>query len=267
MTHPAAENNTLPTANIICIKWGDAYGAVDVNRLYAMCARNLHRHQLAFYCFTDNGKGLNPAIHVHPLPEMKLENPADLRNSYGKEAGLCDDNLGGLNGQRVMFFDLDVVITGSLDEMVEYPKDDDFIIINDWNTKGDHVGQASCYSFRVGTLGDIKKTFEASPKEIVKKYGTAAQEFLSDEVAKRFGPLKFWPEIWCKSFKKHALPVWYKRAFTPATLPEGAKVLAFHGHPKIPEAIIGRWEDRVPLHKRLYKTIKPAPWLLDYWRE
>ena len=34
--------------------------------------------------------------------------------------------LEGLNGERVFFFDLDVLITGNLDELFSYPKDDGF---------------------------------------------------------------------------------------------------------------------------------------------
>lgn len=254
-----------PVANVVCIKWGRAYTAHDVNCLQAMVKRNMQKHDLRFFCFTDDVSGLNPEIMAHPLPVMNC-NPEDIKYAYQKEAGLCDDKLGGLTGQRVLFFDLDVVITGELDSFVSYPKDDDFVIINDWSVKSERVGQATCYSWKVGTLGFIKEYFEAHPKEVVDQFYTASQEYLSSKVIEKWGRLKFWPEGWCSSFKFHALPVWYLRPFVEPKLPEGTKVLAFHGHPKIADAIRGVWEPNgLPFFKRIYKTIRPAPWISQYW--
>src|SRR5690606_27235785 len=120
-----------------------------------------------------------------------LQNPADLKYVYRKEIGLCDNDLGGLSGQRVLFFDLDVLITDEIDSMIEYAEQLDdgnrLVIINDWNTKNNCVGQASCYSWRVGTLGFIKQDFEQRPKEIVARYYTASQEYLSAKVIEKWG--------------------------------------------------------------------------------
>lgn len=253
--------------NVICIKWGDAYSAKDVNTLYSMVRCNTEQYNIQFFCFTDNAGGLDSDIHIRPLPVMHC--PAEsVKYAYRKEAGLCDDDLGGLRGERVFFFDLDVLITNSLDEMFSYPNGDEFVIINDWNTKGDHVGQASCYSWLVGTLGFVKSYYEANAEEVVKEFHTASQEYLSSKVIERYGALKFWPETWCRSFKFHCLPVWYTRSFTEPHLPSGTKVLAFHGRPKMDDALIGRWAPpgKVPFWKKLYKTIKPSPWIKKYWK-
>ena len=263
-------NEQQPVANVICIKWGKSvYTAKDVNRLCAMVKRNVTRHTVRFYCFTEIADGLDADIIVKPLPILNIEKE-DRRYAYRKEAGLCDDNLGGLTGQRVLFFDLDVVITGSLDEMIEYPQGDDFVIINDWNTQGDHVGQASCYSWVVGTLGFVKEYFEAHPVEVANQFKTASQEYLSSKVIEQFGKLNFWPEPWCRSFKVHTLPAWFLRRFVTPKLPEGTKVLAFHGHPKIEDALAGRWappgEESI-LKILFYKTIKPCRWLEQYLTE
>ena len=261
-----AKDNEI--ANVICIKWGSAYGAEDVNRLFAMVRRQVSAYELRFFCFTDDSTGFHPDIHVRPLPVVHLEDPRDLKHIYRKEVGLCDDDLGGLHGQRVLFFDLDVIITGELDSMLDYPKGDEFVIINDWNTAGDHVGQATCYSWKVGTLGHIKADFESRPKEVVHKYHTSSQGYLSAMVLETFGPMKFWPKEWCRSFKFHALPVWYKRPFVAPRLPKNTKVLAFHGHPKIEDAILGRWSPKKPpFYKRAYKTILPSPWIKEYWHD
>ena len=258
----------MQPAHVICIKWGSLYTERDVNLLYAMVKRNVLRHELHFHCFTEDPSGLHPDIIVHPLPVMQMKNGNRIKYGYLKEAGLCCDNLAGLAGQRVLFFDLDVLITGTIDDMIDYPKGDDFYIINDWNTRGNHVGQASCYSWRVGTLGFIKEHFEHNANAVIDKYFTACQEYLSSMIISRDGKLNFWPSHWCRSFKAHALPPVYLRPWKEPTLPEGTKVLAFHGRPKIEDAIAGRWAPgTMPLYKRLYKTIRPSRWIANYWHE
>lgn len=253
-------------ADVICIKWGTKYDAADVNRLRAMVAAHLHRHKLRFHCFTDDPRGLDPEIRVHPLPPLHLSDPADLKHGYRKEAGLCADDLGGLTGRRVLFLDLDVVITGPLDDLIAYPRGDEVVMIDDWNSPSRPIGQASCYSWRVGTLGAIKRDFEARPREIVARYGTNCQAWLSGQVRARGHTLRFWPAAWCRSFKVHALPHWTLRRWVEPRLPRDCRVLAFHGEPKMADALAGRWSSAgVPWFKRIYKTLRPTPWLADYW--
>ena len=225
-----------------------------------------------FHLFSNTPpEGLLESVDVHPEPGLQVA--AELNQfNYRKEVGLCHEQLAGLSGKRVFFFDLDVVITGSLDELFNYPKNDGFYIINDWNTKGDHVGQASCYSFVVGTLGFVKDAFEADPKLVIDEYGTASQEYLSAKVIERDSSLKFWPDEWFRSFRYHCLPHPFLRWFcTPTPPPPETKVIAFHGHPDIQDAIEGRWgragdRKRAKGWKKLYKHCKPTPWILDFWK-
>jgi hypothetical protein len=258
--------------HVICIKWGSYYGARDVNTLYAMVKRNTS-FPIIFHCFCDESAGFDPGIQVHPLPIMQVPDALN-KYAYKKEAGLCDDELGGLQGKRVFFFDLDSLIVGNLDEFFTYPQEKNFYIIKDWNTRGTHVGQASCYSWVVGTLGYVKTYFEEHPEEVLERYHTASQEYLSAKVIERFGRLYFWPGDWFKSFRFHCLPIGVLRPFCVAKLPriEGLKMIAFHGYPGISEALAGTWttdtesKKRSYGWKRLYKTIKPCPWILDYWK-
>lgn len=258
--------NSNSHVNVVCIKWGVRYPADYVNRLYNMVRRNT-TFPLRFFCFTENEQGLDPAIIVKPLPDLR-GNPEEPIYAYRKEAGLCDDDLGGLRGERVLFFDLDVIIVDNIDEFFTYPKGDDFVIIDDWNSPGHTVGQASCYSWRVGTLGYVKEYFEAHPKEVVAKFYTASQEFLSDQVIRRNGCLNFWPTGWCCSFRFDCLPPGPLRLFRTPQIPRGAKVVIFHGSPKPHEALAGDWsqEFEVPLYKRWYKTVRETRWIGEHWR-
>ena len=251
--------------NVICIKWGKCYGPEYVNRLYNMVVRNTTYH-INFYCFTDNSDGLSESVIVKPLPVMHVE---ELKYAYQKEAGLCDDELGGLTGQRVLYFDLDVLIIDNIDCLFEYPNDDGFYIINDWNTNGSTVGQATCYSWVVGTLGYIKKYFEGHSEEIYKKFYTASQEYLSSKVIEKYGKLNFWKDSWIKSFRFHCLPtplIPFLRKIRMAKIPKGAKIIAFHGNPKMIDAKNGIWNEKNPIKKFFYKHLKPVKWVEKYWR-
>jgi len=253
--------------NVICIKWGNKYPSSDVNKLYNMVRKNTS-FDIAFHCFTDNDEGLDSKIIVHPLPEMDMDMSL-CKYAYRKEAGLCDDNLGGLNGQRVLFFDIDMLIIDNIDELFTLPKDDEFYIINDWNSKGNKVGQASCYSWKIGTLGFAKEYFENNAQECLDKFYTASQEYLSSKVIEKYGKLNFWPKKWFRSFRHHCLPLGIFRKIITAKIPKGSKVLVFHGAPEICDAIKGHWTEEkgvIPKWKKvLYKKVKPTPWIEKYW--
>jgi len=258
--------------NVICIKWGTGYPAEDVNKLCSMIKRHTS-FDIDFYCFTEIAEGLSPDIIVKPLPVLNVA-PEDNKYAYRKEAALCDDQLGGLNGQRVFFFDLDSLIVGNLDEFFRYPQGDKFYIINDWHTKGNHVGQASCYSWVVGTLGFVKQYFEEHPKEMIARFYTASQEYLSYKVIEKFGSLNFWPENWFRSFRYHCMRCWPLRFFLAPKIPkvEGLKMIAFHGPTGLKEAIEGIWcsnpnDKKYPRgFKKIYKVVRPTPWVKDYWK-
>lgn len=252
--------------NVICIKWkgSSKYTAEYVNKLYNSILRNT-TYPINFYCFTDDDKGLDKNIIAKPLPVMNVD---DLRYAYRKEAGLCEDNLGGLAGQRVLFFDLDTVVVNNIDGFFELPKDDEFYIINDWNNKN-RVGQASCYSWVVGTLGYVKDDFEKDPLAIYKKYYTASQEYLSDKVKEKYGKLNFWPKEWARSFRFDCLPtplIPFLRKFKMAGIPKNAKIICFHGMPKPEEAELGKWPEKHLWKKFFYKHLRPVKWVADHWR-
>ena len=265
------EDQTPNCVNIICIQWGTLYGAEYVNRLYSMILNNTTL-PIKFHLFS-NEELSNLNKNIIQLPEPGIKIPKAYKNyNYRRSAGFCDNNLGGLNGQRVFSFDLDVLIMSNLDDLFKYPKDDNFYIINDWNTKGNHVGQGTCYSFVVGTLGFIKEHFEANPEKVLKEFGSATQQYLSAKIIEKFGQLNFWPEAWFQSFKYHCLPKPFLRHFlTPKKPKLGTKLLAFHGNPNLEDAIIGRWAAPTAKKpatglKKFYKTCRPTPWIVEIWK-
>ena len=266
----------MKKVNVITIKWGKKYSTEDINKLASAIKRN-SSYQIDFYCFTEYADGLSEDIIVWPLPRLNVC-AAHLYANYRKAAGLCDDNLGNLAGQRVFFFDIDSLIMGNLDELFDYPDGDKFYVINDWahrtGKKANKVGQASCYSWVVGTLGYIKDYYEAHAQEVIDKFGTATQQYVSAKIIEKDGSLNFWPEEWFKSFRFHCIPRPMLRWFVTPKIPQdkGLKMIAFHGYPNISDAIEGIWcsdktDKKYPRGlKKLYKHIRPTLWIKEYWK-
>ncbi len=262
--------------NVICIKWGNKYTPDDVNKLYAAICRNTS-YDIRFFCFTEQKDGLSPEIIRQPLPNLDMPQELIFGN-HRKASGLCDDNLAGLYGQRVFFFDLDSLIVGNLDALFDYPEGDKFYAINDWahrhGKKANKIGQASCYSWVVGTLGYIKAYYEQHPEEVKARFGTATQQYVSAKVIEKYGKLNFWPDEWFKSFRFHCLPHPLLRYILAPKMPNQPelKMIAFHGEPGIPEALRGIWStnpksDKYPRGwKKLYKHVRPSLWIADYWK-
>lgn len=237
--------------NIICMKWGSKYGAEYVNTLYAMIARNI---TLPFQltCFTDDANGIDSRVNIRALPALEL--PAGAPERGWNKLTTLQTDLGGLTG-TVLFLDLDVVIVGNIDEFFSYPAN--FAIIRDAKLQRRMIGNSSVYRFEVGRYEGILEKFRQHYAEIQQTFRNE-QAYLSHEINQR-GELSFWPDAWCPSFKYHCMQPWPLAYFQDATIPEGAKIIIFHGHPEPHEAIEG-------ITHKWYRPVRPTQWVADYWR-
>lgn len=157
--------------NVLCMKWGTKYPADYVNRLYSMVARNIRR-PFRFVCLTDDNSDLGENIESFPLPELSV-------NLSGPERGwnklsVFSQELYDLKG-KVLCLDLDLIITGDLDDLFDYPGA--VMIIKDW-VKRDGTGNSSVYRFEVGAHPEVLSEFEASFDKIKAVYRNE-QEYLS----------------------------------------------------------------------------------------
>lgn len=246
--------------NVLCLKWGDMYGPEYVNILYAMVARNLNL-PFRFVCFTENAQGLDDGIEVQPLPEFE-EPPWEYARicSAWRKLALFEQGLADLTGP-CLFLDLDVAILDNIDDFFELPEACAVRMINNWYQPG--KGQASAFAFEAGKASYLLDYYRANTLEVLVQYRTE-QAFISGHLPERCA---FFPEPWCKSYKKHVMPSGLARwSRQPYPKPEGAKMLVFHGRPNPPDAIKGRWGKRFAWYKRWYKTIQPNDWLAQYWR-
>jgi uncharacterized Rossmann fold enzyme len=133
--------------HVVCIKAGAAFGPDYPNILFDMVRRNLPEgFEGKFACFTDDATGLDEGIEVRPLPH-------DLSGWWSKLALFKPDLFP--EGDRIVFFDLDTVITGRIDELCSY--DGPFAILRDafWP---DGL-QSAVMAWRAGECADIWTSF------------------------------------------------------------------------------------------------------------
>lgn len=235
--------------NVLCMKWGTKYPAIYVNTLYAMVARQLEP-PFRFVCCTDDRRGIRSEVECRDLP------PIDLGGSpyhYAwRKLSVFSPALHDLDGP-VLFLDLDLVLVDRLEPFFSYPGR--FCIIENWTQPGRNVGNSSVFRFQAGDFLDVFERFQQDPAGLIAGYPNS-QTLMSELIPDK----TWWPEAWCRSFKRHALPRWPLRLIQRPKLPDGVKILVFHGDPKPADAARGVWPDKG-------RWIRPAPWIQDYWRE
>lgn len=250
---------TADPVNILCLKWGTLYPAYYANKLYAGVARNLRR-PFRFYCCTDDPTGLNSAINIIPFPE----NPGVKRAwpDILVKLALTRDGFGGLTGPT-LFMDLDIVLTGSLDDFFEY-QPGRFCIIHNWVNwrkqligRRPAVGNSSVFRFDAGPKSDV--IYQTFIREIDRAENRS--EFNTEQAFMTYAmkdPV-WWPESWVRSFKWNCRPTFPLNLIRKPRLPQDCRILVFHGKPHPDEAILGYKGKRIHHHTR------PAPWIANYW--
>lgn len=265
---------------ILCIKWGTRYGPEYVNRIYAMVKRNI-TPPFSVICLSDNREGIRPEVIVRDLPPLGCKYPS---NSPGKwrKLILWSENLYGIKGVA-LFVDLDVVITGNLDDFFSFANPDDVILMRNWVVPFERLGQTSVFRFPVGKNRYLLDNFRRDPEAIAGRY-RFEQRYVTRKVK---GGVKFWPGKWVKHFRMDCLGFWAFRYFRPPRLPRGTRIVIFPSKPDPEDAILGRWSEKLPRGTRwqhikktwtkdrvgktaishLKKYFLPCPWVAEHWRE
>ena len=236
--------------NIICMKWGDKYGADYVNRLYGMVSRNLTL-PFKFVCFTENPRDIHPDVEIHSLPSLGL--PDNIPERGWLKLATLQNPLSNLEG-TALFLDLDVVIVDNIDCFVEL--ETEFSICFDEKKKKERIGNSSVYKFTIGAHADVLEYFQNNFDSVKDSYRNE-QAYLSDKINEK-GILTFWPKEWTPSFKYHCIPKFPFNFTQEPFIPKGAKIILFHGKPEPYEAekgISGKW----------YRSFRPVSWITKYW--
>ena len=250
------EPGAAPQRHILCMKWGTKYGPEYVNRLYAMVRRHLSG-DFNFVCLTDDTRGIRSEVQCFPIPPLDLElKPGQVDRAW-KKLTTFERDLHGLRG-RALFIDLDVVVVGSLDAFFEHPGE--FLIIHDyarpWRRRR-ITGNSSVYRFELGAHPDVLAHFRENMDAVQAEYRNE-QTYLSDFLYRQ-GKLAYWPAAWCPSFKYHGIPAWPTNYWREPFVPEGARIMVFHGECNPPDALAGR-------RNRRFRFIRPARWITRFWQ-
>lgn len=228
---------------------GEKYSAQYVNILYTMVQRNLTL-PYRFVCITDDHAEIRKEVECFDMPQLYVSNKHD--SSPWRKLLMFSSHIGDLSG-KTLFLDLDVVILDNIDCFFSYSEK--FSIIENWTQPGEGIGNSSVYCFTIGAYSHVLEYYRHHTGEVLKQYDNEPI-FLS----KKIGDIVFWPAIWCRSFKRHCIAKGLARYVKAPVVPEGARVIVFHGHPNPDDAYDAKgykWKKYTPA----------ACWVKNYWYE
>lgn len=240
---------------IVCMKWGQVYSADYVNRLYRMIARNI-TPPFKLYCLTDDPAGIDPAVETRPCPMLDL--PRHMKYGGWRKVSLWANEVADLKGE-CLFLDLDIIITGSLDDFFTYRGQSDYMVMRNYTTMDRRIGNTSIFRFVVGSHPEVLVRLLSDPQAMRDTYSNS-QTFISNTIQS----MDFWPDGWIKQFKVHCLHPWPLRLFLQPRQFKDAKIVVCTGHPAPEELASGQWV--APWYKKIYKSIPPVRWVQEAWR-
>ncbi len=251
--------------NVICIRWGKLFGPEYVNRMIKAIKRNSSR-DVRFFCMTDDRAGFDKDVEVLDLVEepfhakmMELLPKTPRRGPMRKVSMFNPSLIKDLNGP-LLALDLDVVITGSLDELADFAPGK-VSMRPVWTTPSRMVGvgHGSVIKFEPERHSYLYGNIASHPEREILKANGSEQSYTS-YAAHDAGDFEPFPERWIVSFKYDCRPPRPLNLVMRPKLPKDARVVCFHGRPKMHEAVAGFKGD--PLHRTL-----PVDWLTTAWSD
>ena len=253
----------MTVLNCICLKYGTAYGPEFVNRLYAGLARNTS-NELRLFCMTDDPAGIDQRVKLLNLPQEpfaeRMERAmlsAPKQGRLKKISLFRPDLITDLNGP-LLVLDLDVAVVGPIDDLWSYAPGK-VCMRREWRTssRAPSLGHGSVERFDPGLHGYLYDFMARDPESAVAFGGGSEQTYTSASAA-RAGDFEPYPDEWIVSFKYDCRPARPLNLFRAPHLPKNARVVCFHGRPKMDEAVLGYRAG--PLH-----STRACPWLRDAW--
>jgi hypothetical protein len=190
--------------NLVCVRTGGKYSADYVEILFDMLLRNLSQYEgeLKLWCVTDDPESLpEPVVAIPADPTLK---------GWWQKTRLFSGDMPFGDGERVVYFDLDVAITGRLEDLIETKG-----IIKDW------FYDSFNSSVMVWDHGEFREVWDRFDPLATEIYG-GDQDWLTF-VARDGG--RMWlefPRTWFVSYRKSA------KDWPPAD----CKAVIMHGDPK-----------------------------------
>jgi hypothetical protein len=215
---------------VVCLKHGDKYGSMYVNKLFNMVSRHM-TEPFRFACITENPYGLNKDITVLNLPML-----GNTRGWWFKPY-LFSKNF-PLTG-TILYLDLDLVIVNNIDKFWTYEPGKNLILQNFHAPKHHDLCEFNSSVIRYTSQGvpHLWNNFVSNSRTIKEKYH-GDQDYIYAEGAKFFTTF---PTEWAQSYKwqvrsKEDLEVYnnklrFKSTANPNVSNE-TSILVFHGDPK-----------------------------------
>lgn len=196
-----------PDLVVICVETWGKFPSHYVFRLQKMVERHLSRPH-TFCVITDRpneyafiGSRVNPIPMTRPLP------------GWYSKINLFNPDM-AVDQTRFLYFDLDVVITDSIDPLVEC--EEPFIMIREFNAKPEAAHNSSVMAWNNRYTADVFNKF--ADDWVERSWGD--QECIWAIMGN--DRIWDWPDEWIRSYK------WHCRSGLPA----GTRVAVFHGDPK-----------------------------------
>jgi hypothetical protein len=253
----------MAVTNCICLKFGALYGPEYVNRLYAGLRRNTGS-DLRFFCMTDDARGIWPGVEIIPLPHepfhdrmFALMKDKGWRAPFQKISMFRPGLIPDLNGP-LLVFDIDIVITGDIDALRDYAPGK-LCMRREWGTRPGirSLGHGSVEKLDPAKHSYLYDFMAENPEAALMAFGASEQNYTSLS-AERAGDFAFFPDEWIVSFKYDCRPKRPLNLIMQPRLPLDARVVCFHGRPKMEEAVEGYRAG--PLH-----STRPCTWMRDAW--
>jgi len=206
--------------NIVCVNAGNylGRGADYVNILADMVARNISdKTAYKFICFTDTPQAIDIEVDIRPLP-------VDGLTGWWNKLSLFKDGLFP-EGDRILYLDLDTVITSGLDEIIKY--DGEFAILRDFLRQ--EGCQSSVMIWKAGNNIEIWEQWVAAGKPQT-EYG---DQIWIEKIVHPDYLQDLYPDYFV-SYKLSAIK----------EPPKNSKMVIFHGQPR-PDEIIDGWVPKV----------------------
>lgn len=231
---------------VVVWRWGKKYGASHVAKMQSMLKRHLSLpHRIV--CITDKPHDLPAGV----IPTKMRGVVASVDHKCMRRMWIYSADAASL-GERLLQIDLDVVITDSIDPIVN--RTEEFVIWkSDSNYKDGWAYNPTVLLITPGSMDDIWQRYIAKPKRVIEQTeadGWGARVNTDQAVA---GYL----------LKDREVPVWTEadgirgfRVFAGKhgqrgeVLPDGTRIVSFHG-PRDPSV-----ED----------LREKCPWIAEHWR-
>lgn len=205
--------------HFVMVRVGDRYGPEYVATLADMIARNASNlESFSIWCVTDRPRDLPEGVGYIAADES-------IPPSWWAKCQLFSGDMPWEPGDRVVYFDLDVAITGRLEDLVETDG-----IIQDWHWP---CWNSSVMSWR---HGEHRAVWDELTPEVMARPSTDLAPYLpkgqvnggDQEHITRLGGWKTFPPAWFVSYRS-----------AKGWPPNESKAVIFHGEPKPAEVTTG----------------------------